>query len=78
MPADLCHVCGNPLDDANYSVCNNCDRSFHLRQREDVEGLDCGEVWINEQYLSLEFACFVCLGKRGESGAEEPPVGSGH
>jgi hypothetical protein len=45
--------------------------------RNDSEGKDCGDVWINEQYLSLEFACFVCLGAAGSTAAE-PPVGPGH
>jgi hypothetical protein len=48
----------------------------------------CGDVWIDEEYLSLRFACFDCLhpdgrpsGRRqpaasGEEG--EPPVGEGH
>jgi hypothetical protein len=29
---------------------------------------------MNEQWLTLEFACNACLGK----GADEPPVGLGH
>jgi hypothetical protein len=37
------------------------------------------EVWINEQYLSLEFACFKCIPGDGQAGArDEPPVGKGH
>jgi hypothetical protein len=73
----LCHVCGEPLL-GTLTHCNNCDRPFHLRQRADEDGRECGEVWINEQYLTLEYACDVCLGKAGEPGAEEPPVGMGH
>jgi hypothetical protein len=45
--------------------CNWCDRRFHLNQRNDVEAKDCGEVWIDEQYLALQFACNACL--RGEA-----------
>lgn len=74
-----CHVCGDAVAEANSIVCNNCGRSFHLRLRNDIEGQDCGDVWINEQFLSLEFACFECL--RGEAPSvkgEEPPVGKGH
>ena len=49
---------------------------FHLNQRNDTDGKDCGDVWIDEQYLSLRFACFNCLGR--PTAANEPPVGHGH
>ena len=73
-----CHVCGDPLTDANSAVCNTCGNRFHLRLRNDAEGRDCGDVWVNEQFLALEFACFTCL--RGETAdpTGEPPVGRGH
>ena len=72
-----CHVCGKPLL-GDLTRCNNCDRPFHLRQREDSTDPDCGEVWINEQYLALEYACDTCLGKHPEGGRSEPPVAGGH
>jgi hypothetical protein len=78
LPADAvtaCHVCGDALTDDNSAVCDNCHLPFHLRQREDTEARDCGEFWVNEQYLTLEYACNICLGKTAEA---EPPVGSGH
>ena len=71
-----CAVCGEPVQEAASALCNVCDRRFHLNQRNDVDGKDCGEVWIDEQYLSLRFACFHCLGRATAAG--EPPVGSGH
>ncbi len=74
-----CTVCGEPLTEANSAVCNNCDERFHLNQRNDADGKDCGDVWIDEQYLSLRFACFNCLrGETPTAEAEEPPVGRGH
>jgi hypothetical protein len=75
-----CHVCRDPIADDNAALCNTCGNPFHLRLRNDAEGRDCGEVWINEQYLSLEFACNECLGLTPTAGgaAAEPPVGSGH
>jgi hypothetical protein len=76
MPT-TCHVCRDPLADTNSTVCNTCGNAFHLRLRNDAEGRDCGEVWINEQFLSLEFACFNCLG-RETAAVQEPPVGRGH
>ncbi len=74
-----CHVCGGAADATNSAVCSRCDRRFHLRLRNDADGRDCGDVWINEQYLALEFACFDCLGANMPSeAANEPPVGRGH
>ena len=77
-PTPLCHVCGDPFTDDNTAACNTCGNPFHLRLRNDAEGRDCGDVWINEQFLALEFACFTCL-RGGTAGtAGEPPVGQGH
>ena len=82
-----CTVCGEAAEESTSAVCGVCDRRFHLNQRNDVEGKDCGEIWIDEQYLSLRFACFTCLrpegrpSGRGEAapGSEaEPPVGERH
>ena len=70
-----CHVCSEPLSPGHTATCNHCHRPFHLRTRQDQDGTDCGEVWINEQYLALEFACFICLGKTATT---EPGVGQGH
>jgi hypothetical protein len=75
--APVCHVCGELLV-IELTYCNNCDRPFHLRRREGSEERDCGEVWINEQYLALEYACHVCLGKHAAGGPSEPPVARGH
>ena len=72
-----CHVCGKPLL-GELTYCNNCDRPFHLRQREASDERDCGEVWINERYLALEYACDTCLDKRPTDDATEPPVARGH
>ena len=71
-------MCGNPLDGAGTALCGQCDRPFHLRARQDSGGDDCGDVWLNEQYLAMDFACDVCLGKRQGIAGEEPPVASGH
>jgi len=45
--------------------CNWCDGRYHLNQRNDAEGQDCGAVWIDEQYLALQFACNTCLARDG-------------
>jgi len=77
MP-ETCHVCGQPADDTNSTICLECDQRFHLRLRTDSGGPECGEVWINEQFLSMEFACNRCLGTRSVTDSAEPPVGRGH
>ncbi len=87
-----CAVCGQPAEELASALCGECDQPFHLNQRNDVEGKDCGDVWVDEQYLSLRFACFTCLrpdadarsgrpSGRGEATASEssePPLGKQH
>ena len=82
-----CTVCGEAAQESNSALCGVCDQGFHLNLRNDVEGKDCGDVWIDEQYLSLRFACFDCLRPDGRpsgrrlpaaSGEEGEPVGERH
>ena len=74
-----CAVCGEVAGESSSTLCGVCDRRFHLNQRNDVEGRDCGEVWIDEQYLSLRFACFTCIRGEAAPGSEaEPPAGKAH
>ena len=55
--------------------CNWCDGRFHLNQRNDVEAKDCGQVWVDEQYLALQFACNSCLaGTDRDPAATAAPV----
>jgi hypothetical protein len=65
-----CAVCGEPVDASNSAVCNGCGRRYHLNQRNDVPGKDCGHVWVNEWYLALEFACFNCLPNQASAPVE--------
>lgn len=70
-----CVVCGEAADERSSSVCNSCGERFHLNQRNDQSGKDCGAVWINDRYLALEFACRRCLdGDEPVSLAPEPRV----
>ncbi len=82
-----CAVCGQPVEESTSALCGECDRPFHLNHRNDVDGKDCGEVWVDDQFLALRFACFTCLhphgypSGRGDAahGSEpEPPVGKQH
>lgn len=75
-PDPVCSVCGEAVDERSSAVCGECGRPFHLNQRNDVEGKNCGAVWIDEEFLALRFACFNCL--PGGGGKPEPPVGKGH
>ena len=56
-----CSVCGESAEAAMTAECNWCNARFHLNQRSDVESKDCGQVWVDEQYLALQFACNACL-----------------
>ena len=69
-----CAVCGGKAGERSSSVCSSCGDRFHLNQRNDRPGKDCGSVWINEQYLALEFACQRCLEAERPSQAPEPRV----
>ena len=68
----VCSVCGEVATAAASAECNWCDQRYHLNQRNDVEARDCGQVWIDEQYLALQFACNTCLAD-AEVGAAAPP-----
>ncbi len=67
-----CAVCGEDAPAALTAECNWCDQRYHLNQRNDVEGKDCGRVWIDEQYLALQFACATCLNSGGRPTATPP------
>jgi len=56
-----CVVCGEDVAAAMSSDCNWCGGRYHLNQRNDVEAKDCGQVWVDEQFLALQFACNTCL-----------------
>lgn len=70
---DRCVVCEEPVGEKTSSVCSACGERFHLNQRNDREGKDCGDVWINDQYLALEFACRRCLDADSGQPSPEPP-----
>jgi hypothetical protein len=57
----VCVVCTDELTSTTEAWCGQCGKSYHLNQRVDLPGKDCGQVWINEEHLALEFACDLCL-----------------
>jgi hypothetical protein len=56
-----CSVCSELLETHTEAYCMECGLPYHLNQRTDLAGKDCGEVWVNEDHLALEYACNACL-----------------
>ncbi len=68
-----CTVCGEAVESGASALCNECGRPYHLVLTNDAAGKNCGEVWLNEDFMALEFGCGRCLAlARGES--ETTPV----
>lgn len=68
MPAETmtsakssCSVCHEALEAHTEAYCNVCGRPFHLNQRSDIPGKDCGDVSISDEHLGLEFFCRNCI-----------------
>ena len=60
-PETSCSVCELTIAAHMFATCDSCGTAYHLNQRTDLPGSDCGQVWINEDHLGLEFACDSCL-----------------
>jgi hypothetical protein len=73
-PTDICVVCGEQAEAAMTAECNWCNGRFHLNQRNDTEAKDCGQVWVDEQYLALQFACNTCLAGTDRAEAVSAPT----
>jgi len=64
MSEDLtCHVCAQVVTDLRLLAdCDNCRELYHLNPRSDVEGIDCGNVWVGSgDSLALQFSCQPCI-----------------
>ena len=57
----ICIVCNDYLETHTEAHCSACGQPFHLNQRIDLAGKDCGQVWISDEHLALEFGCNSCL-----------------
>ena len=66
---EICSVCNGWIQAHMRGVCDNCGKLYHLNSRADMPGDDCGQVWINEDHLGLEFACNTCLNPAPPPGA---------
>jgi hypothetical protein len=49
--------------------CNTCGLAYHLNQRNDRPGQDCGQVWIDDENLTLEFRCDRCMALDSQGGS---------
>ena len=77
-----CTVCAAPVESGASAFCSECAEPFHLvltneaatndGSADDVAGKNCGEVWLNEEFLALEFGCARCLAVA--RGAPPPPA----
>ncbi len=77
-----CTVCASPVESGASAICSGCAEPFHLvltneaptgdESANDVAGKNCGEVWLNEEFLALEFGCARCLVVA--RGAPTPPI----
>ncbi len=59
--ATSCNVCGEAFQAHTIALCSQCGKAYHLNQRQDLAGKDCGDVWISDEHMALEFACNLCL-----------------
>ena len=66
VSSNPCSICAEPVEPHTESYCNACGRLFHLNQREDLPGRDCGTVSLSEMHLALVFMCSACLEETAE------------
>ncbi len=72
-----CGVCGEPVESGASALCNQCGDPYHLVLTNAGEGKNCGEVWLNEEFLALEFGCGRCLMEARGAPPPEPRGGGG-
>lgn len=66
-----CRVCGEPTEPHTKSLCGMCGMVFHLNSRTDMPGKDCGQVWVSDEHMALEFACDICLAPAQPAGLDD-------
>ena len=64
----LCTICDEAVERHTETYCTICGNLFHLNQRTDLPGRDCGDAWISDQTLALEFGCQACIDGTNEPG----------
>ncbi len=69
-----CAVCGEPAAPDSRTDCYRCGEFFHLRLTITADGPDCGDVWIDDEVMALQFACRNCLEDRDDVVEPEAPT----
>ena len=69
--AASCVVCGGPLRPDAQADCYSCGQFFHLALTATAGVEDCGQVWIDDEVMALQFACNGCLGENGAAGEQQ-------
>ncbi|MCK5653631.1 MAG: hypothetical protein KAH98_00675 [Dehalococcoidia bacterium] len=59
--AEICDVCGEPLDENNVSRCRICGGRFYMAWSIDAPVEKCGQAWFEERSCSLGFICAPCI-----------------
>lgn len=71
-----CSVCGEPAAPDARSDCYRCGEFFHLRLTTTATGPDCGDVWIDDEVMALQFACRTCLAEQAGETTSAPEAPS--
>ena len=60
-----CAICAaSETDPGLLADCGGCGALFHLNPRNDIEGIDCGDVWAGDcDQPVLQFFCNACLAR---------------
>lgn len=70
--APACQICDEPLGEHETADCYLCGKLFHLQMLQTADGPDCGDVWIDDEVLALQFACSNCLEAHAAGQAPSP------
>lgn len=68
----VCTICADPVVEGASALCHQCGQRYHLVLTNKGDGKDCGEVWLNEDFLALEFGCARCVAEH--RGLPPPPA----
>ncbi len=66
-----CHVCSLEIGPDFDARCMVCGQPFHLKLKQDLDGEECGDVWISEETMSLDFRCRPCLEPEPEGSLDD-------
>ena len=72
--SSACTICETRVSDPGLLAdCSGCGALFHLNPRNDIEGIDCGDVWVGDcDEPVLQFFCDPCLARIRAAMAAQP------